>query len=108
MEYLRSNFRPIQSLDNRQVFKSAVKDAWLPDLTDGGGGGGGGPYGSEASKGDNIRVLFTVNDVEMQLALGALGALGRRTEHRCVRVCCNICAVSVVLAAHAPHLHIVP
>uniref|UniRef100_A0A674NU09 protein-tyrosine-phosphatase n=1 Tax=Takifugu rubripes TaxID=31033 RepID=A0A674NU09_TAKRU len=29
VEYLRSNFRPIQSLDNRQVFKSAVKDAWI-------------------------------------------------------------------------------
>lgn len=47
VEYLRSNFRPIQSLDNRQVFKSAVKDAWLPDLTDSSSG----PYGTEASKG---------------------------------------------------------
>ncbi|XP_029907017.1 receptor-type tyrosine-protein phosphatase gamma-like isoform X2 [Myripristis murdjan] len=46
VEYLRSNFRPIQSLDNRHVFKSAVKDAWLPDLTDSGGS----PYGTEASK----------------------------------------------------------
>ncbi|XP_056129873.1 receptor-type tyrosine-protein phosphatase gamma-like [Lampris incognitus] len=46
VEYLRSNFRPIQSLDNRQVFKSAVKDAWLPDLTDSGGS----PYGTEASR----------------------------------------------------------
>lgn len=46
VEYLRSNFRPIQSLDNRHVFKSAVKDAWLPDLTDGGSG----PYGTDASK----------------------------------------------------------
>uniref|UniRef100_A0A671WY57 protein-tyrosine-phosphatase n=1 Tax=Sparus aurata TaxID=8175 RepID=A0A671WY57_SPAAU len=27
VEYLRSNFRPIQSLDNRHVFKSAVRDA---------------------------------------------------------------------------------
>ncbi|XP_028853560.1 receptor-type tyrosine-protein phosphatase gamma isoform X1 [Denticeps clupeoides] len=34
VEYLRNNFRPLQSLDNREVFKSAVKDAWLPDLTD--------------------------------------------------------------------------
>ncbi|XP_068172147.1 receptor-type tyrosine-protein phosphatase gamma-like isoform X2 [Antennarius striatus] len=49
VEYLRSNFRPLQSLDNRHVFKSAVKDAWLPDLSDGGGGGSG-PYGTEASK----------------------------------------------------------
>ncbi|XP_068598471.1 receptor-type tyrosine-protein phosphatase gamma-like [Brachionichthys hirsutus] len=47
VEYLRSNFRPIQRLDNRHVFKSAVRDAWLPDLTDGGGGG---PDGTEASK----------------------------------------------------------
>ncbi|XP_071770675.2 receptor-type tyrosine-protein phosphatase gamma [Centroberyx gerrardi] len=46
VEYLRSNFRPIQSLDNRHVFKSAVKDAWLPDLTDSGSS----PYGTEASK----------------------------------------------------------
>ncbi|XP_056251447.1 receptor-type tyrosine-protein phosphatase gamma-like isoform X1 [Seriola aureovittata] len=46
VEYLRSNFRPIQSLDNRHVFKSAVKDAWLPDLTDSASG----PYGTEASK----------------------------------------------------------
>uniref|UniRef100_A0A8B9R9S6 protein-tyrosine-phosphatase n=1 Tax=Astyanax mexicanus TaxID=7994 RepID=A0A8B9R9S6_ASTMX len=43
VEYLRNNFRPLQSLDNREVFKSAVKDAWLPYLTD--------PYGTEASKG---------------------------------------------------------
>ncbi|KAM9799687.1 receptor-type tyrosine-protein phosphatase gamma-like isoform 1-T1 [Syngnathus typhle] len=36
VEYLRSNFRPIQSLDDRHVFKSAVKDAWLPELSHGG------------------------------------------------------------------------
>uniref|UniRef100_A0A8C4Z2R3 protein-tyrosine-phosphatase n=1 Tax=Gadus morhua TaxID=8049 RepID=A0A8C4Z2R3_GADMO len=47
VEYLRSNFRPLQSLDHRHIFKSAVKDAWLPDLT---GGGGSDPYGTEASK----------------------------------------------------------
>ncbi|XP_070697567.1 receptor-type tyrosine-protein phosphatase gamma-like [Pempheris klunzingeri] len=46
VEYLRSNFRPIQNLDNRHVFKSAVRDAWLPDLTDSNSG----PYGTEASK----------------------------------------------------------
>nr|XP_019957170.1 PREDICTED: receptor-type tyrosine-protein phosphatase gamma-like [Paralichthys olivaceus] len=34
VEYLRNNFRPLQELDNRKVFKSAVKDAWLKDLTD--------------------------------------------------------------------------
>lgn len=62
MEYLRSNFRPLQSLDNRQVFKSAVKDAWLPDLMDAGGG----TYGTEASKGGNAQ-------------LSKMGALGWRT-----------------------------
>ncbi|XP_051930997.1 receptor-type tyrosine-protein phosphatase gamma-like isoform X2 [Hippocampus zosterae] len=46
VEYLRSNFRPIQSLDNRHVFKSAVKDAWLPDLSHSGSG----PYGTESSR----------------------------------------------------------
>ncbi|XP_065097845.1 receptor-type tyrosine-protein phosphatase gamma isoform X3 [Paramisgurnus dabryanus] len=46
VEYLRNNFRPLQSLDNREVFKSAVKDAWLPDLTVSLGN----PYGTEASK----------------------------------------------------------
>lgn len=29
VEYLRNNHRPIQELDNRLIFKSAVKDAWL-------------------------------------------------------------------------------
>ncbi|TSY83943.1 Receptor-type tyrosine-protein phosphatase gamma [Bagarius yarrelli] len=42
VEYLRNNVRPLQSLDNREVYKSAVKDAWLPYLTD--------PYGTESSK----------------------------------------------------------
>ena len=37
VEYLRSNFRPVQSLDGRQVSKSAVRDAWMPDLSDSGG-----------------------------------------------------------------------
>ncbi|KAM6981143.1 receptor-type tyrosine-protein phosphatase gamma [Aplochiton taeniatus] len=46
VEYLRSNFRPIQSLDNRDVFKSAVKDAWLPDMTDSSNN----PYSTEASR----------------------------------------------------------
>lgn len=31
VEYLRNNYRPTQELHNRFVFKSAVKDAWLPD-----------------------------------------------------------------------------
>ncbi|XP_050168830.1 receptor-type tyrosine-protein phosphatase gamma [Myiozetetes cayanensis] len=34
VEYLRNNFRPQQSLNNRKVSKSAVKDAWNQDLTD--------------------------------------------------------------------------
>ncbi|XP_040015515.1 receptor-type tyrosine-protein phosphatase gamma isoform X2 [Xiphias gladius] len=34
VEYLRNNFRPLQDLDNRKVFKSAVKDAWHKDLTE--------------------------------------------------------------------------
>ncbi|KAM9443714.1 receptor-type tyrosine-protein phosphatase gamma isoform 1-T1 [Clarias gariepinus] len=42
VEYLRNNVRPLQSLDNRVLYKSAVKDAWLPYLTD--------PYGTESSK----------------------------------------------------------
>ncbi|XP_057701959.1 receptor-type tyrosine-protein phosphatase gamma-like isoform X1 [Corythoichthys intestinalis] len=46
VEYLRSNFRPIQSLDNRHVFKSAVKDAWLPDMSHSGSG----PFGTESSR----------------------------------------------------------
>uniref|UniRef100_A0AAY4CVY5 protein-tyrosine-phosphatase n=1 Tax=Denticeps clupeoides TaxID=299321 RepID=A0AAY4CVY5_9TELE len=29
--YLRNNHRPTQALDNREIFKSAVKDAWVPD-----------------------------------------------------------------------------
>uniref|UniRef100_A0AAY4CWE5 Receptor-type tyrosine-protein phosphatase gamma n=1 Tax=Denticeps clupeoides TaxID=299321 RepID=A0AAY4CWE5_9TELE len=31
VEYLRNNHRPTQALDNREIFKSAVKDAWVPD-----------------------------------------------------------------------------
>ncbi|KAM6344871.1 receptor-type tyrosine-protein phosphatase gamma [Alca torda] len=34
VEYLRNNFRPQQSLNNRRVSKSAVKDAWSQDMTD--------------------------------------------------------------------------
>uniref|UniRef100_A0AAZ3Q2C4 protein-tyrosine-phosphatase n=1 Tax=Oncorhynchus tshawytscha TaxID=74940 RepID=A0AAZ3Q2C4_ONCTS len=34
VEYLRNNYRPLQDLDNREVSKSAVKDAWQRDLTD--------------------------------------------------------------------------
>lgn len=47
MEYLRNNFRPLQDLDNRKVFKSAVKDAWQRDLTEVVGS----PHGTEASRG---------------------------------------------------------
>ncbi|XP_040889713.1 receptor-type tyrosine-protein phosphatase gamma [Toxotes jaculatrix] len=34
VEYLRNNFRPLQDLNSRKVFKSAVKDAWQKDLTE--------------------------------------------------------------------------
>ncbi|XP_060925456.1 receptor-type tyrosine-protein phosphatase gamma [Limanda limanda] len=34
VEYLRNNFRPLQDLDNRKVFKSALKAAWQRDLTE--------------------------------------------------------------------------
>uniref|UniRef100_H3B0U3 protein-tyrosine-phosphatase n=1 Tax=Latimeria chalumnae TaxID=7897 RepID=H3B0U3_LATCH len=34
VEYLRNNFRPRQSLNDRVVFKSAVKDAWNQDMID--------------------------------------------------------------------------
>lgn len=47
VEYLRNNFRPLQDLDDREVFKSAVKDAWQRDLTELLGS----PHGTEASRG---------------------------------------------------------
>lgn len=34
VEYLRNNYRPLQHLDSRKLFKSSVKDAWQRDLTD--------------------------------------------------------------------------
>ncbi|XP_041636069.1 receptor-type tyrosine-protein phosphatase gamma [Cheilinus undulatus] len=34
VDYLRNNFRHLQNLDNRKVYKSAVKDAWQRDLTE--------------------------------------------------------------------------
>ncbi|XP_034022283.1 receptor-type tyrosine-protein phosphatase gamma isoform X2 [Thalassophryne amazonica] len=34
VEYLRNNFRPLQNLGHRKIFKSAVKDAWQKDLTE--------------------------------------------------------------------------
>ncbi|KAM9408479.1 receptor-type tyrosine-protein phosphatase gamma [Pholidichthys leucotaenia] len=46
VEYLRNNFRPLQDLDNRKVFKSAVKNAWQKDLTEILGS----PHSTEASK----------------------------------------------------------
>ncbi|XP_034536847.1 receptor-type tyrosine-protein phosphatase gamma [Notolabrus celidotus] len=33
VDYLRNNFRHLQNLDTRKVYKSAVKDAWQRDLT---------------------------------------------------------------------------
>ncbi|KAM7422705.1 hypothetical protein PAMA_010653 [Pampus argenteus] len=46
VEYLRNNFRPLQELDYRKVFKSAVKDAWQKDLTEVVGS----PHSTEASR----------------------------------------------------------
>uniref|UniRef100_A0A8C5NBX1 protein-tyrosine-phosphatase n=1 Tax=Gouania willdenowi TaxID=441366 RepID=A0A8C5NBX1_GOUWI len=46
VEYLRNNFRPLQNLDGRKVFKSAIKDAWQKDLTEFLGD----PHSTEASK----------------------------------------------------------
>ncbi|KAM7170858.1 receptor-type tyrosine-protein phosphatase gamma isoform 7-T7 [Macrochelys suwanniensis] len=46
VEYLRNNFRPQQSLNDRVVSKSAVKDAWSQDVTDILEN----PFGTEASK----------------------------------------------------------
>lgn len=47
VEYLRNNFRPQQGLNNRVVYKSAVRDAWNHDMTDFLEN----PLGTEASKG---------------------------------------------------------
>lgn len=57
MEYLRNNFRPVQDLYNRKVFKSAVKDAWQKDLTEVIGG----PHGTEASRGrqQSFHIIFS-------------------------------------------------
>ncbi|CAH2313006.1 receptor-type tyrosine- phosphatase gamma isoform X2 [Pelobates cultripes] len=46
VEYLRNNFRLTQSLDDRVVYKSAVKDAWNQDMSDYLDS----PYGTETSK----------------------------------------------------------
>ncbi|XP_055724489.1 receptor-type tyrosine-protein phosphatase gamma-like isoform X1 [Salvelinus fontinalis] len=73
VEYLRSNFRPIQSLDNRDVFKSAVRDAWLPDLTDSLGN----PYGTEASK---VCSSAPINMKVQHLNRTALGVRWTRPE----------------------------
>lgn len=48
VEYLRNNFRPLQNLDNRKIFKSAVKDAWQRDLTEIMRS----PHSTEASRGE--------------------------------------------------------
>ncbi|KAG9276998.1 receptor-type tyrosine-protein phosphatase gamma [Astyanax mexicanus] len=46
VEYLRNNHRPTQNLDNRLLYKSAVKDAWFPDPSEGQAS----PADTEASK----------------------------------------------------------
>lgn len=58
VEYLRNNFRPQQSLNNRKVSKSAVKDAWSQDMTDILEN----PLGTEASKGRlHLGILHLTN-----------------------------------------------
>uniref|UniRef100_A0A8C2AFQ9 protein-tyrosine-phosphatase n=1 Tax=Cyprinus carpio TaxID=7962 RepID=A0A8C2AFQ9_CYPCA len=32
VDYLRNNHRPTQDLDSRQIFRSALMDAWMPDI----------------------------------------------------------------------------
>jgi len=49
VEYLRNNFRPLQELGGRLVYKSAVEDAWKSDVTDVLGADG--AHGTEASRG---------------------------------------------------------
>ena len=56
VEYLRNNFRPLQSLDSREVYKSAIKDAWLPDLT----GDYGSPDGTDSSNGKSSHQVHKV------------------------------------------------
>uniref|UniRef100_A0A671W7M9 Receptor-type tyrosine-protein phosphatase gamma n=1 Tax=Sparus aurata TaxID=8175 RepID=A0A671W7M9_SPAAU len=46
VEYLTNNFRPLQDLNSRKIFKSAVKDAWQRDLTELSGS----PHSTEASR----------------------------------------------------------
>ncbi|XP_068171051.1 receptor-type tyrosine-protein phosphatase gamma [Antennarius striatus] len=46
VEYLRNNFRPLRDLDNRKVFKSAVKEAWQKDVNEIVGS----PHSTEASR----------------------------------------------------------
>lgn len=46
VDYLRNNFRPKQRLNDRVVYKSAVKDAWNQDMNDDLDN----PFGTEASK----------------------------------------------------------
>ncbi|XP_044079890.1 receptor-type tyrosine-protein phosphatase gamma isoform X2 [Siniperca chuatsi] len=46
VEYLWNNFRPVQDLDNRKLFRSAIKDAWQKDLTEILGS----PHSTEASR----------------------------------------------------------
>ncbi|XP_040215054.1 receptor-type tyrosine-protein phosphatase gamma isoform X5 [Rana temporaria] len=46
VDYLRNNFRPKQRLNDRVVYKSAVKDAWNQDMNDDLDN----PFGTETSK----------------------------------------------------------
>lgn len=72
VEYLRSNFRPVQSLDNRIVFKSAVKDAWMHDFADNSGRS----YGAESSNGrtllGNQETIHRLHCIDPMLGLRAV------------------------------------
>uniref|UniRef100_A0A3Q1JVG1 Receptor-type tyrosine-protein phosphatase gamma n=1 Tax=Anabas testudineus TaxID=64144 RepID=A0A3Q1JVG1_ANATE len=56
VEYLRNNFRPLQDLNDRKVFKSAVKDAWQKDTTEILGS----PQSTEASRGTSAPVSMKI------------------------------------------------
>lgn len=79
VEYLRNNFRPLQELDDRVVFKSAVKDAWQKDATEMLGD----PHSTEASRGEMRRVppLFMIWMITWN-ACKSFGTFGR--EESCI------------------------
>ncbi|KAJ1069244.1 hypothetical protein K5549_000555 [Capra hircus] len=65
VEYLRNNFRPQQGLNNRVVYKSAVRDAWNHDMTDFLEN----PLGTEASKDVSAEPQETEPHLPLSLAV---------------------------------------